>query len=196
MCRSCQCVHTLLCVHACVSFVCTLACVCVCVRVCVAYGEGRNLGIRTRRGPCVASSRACRTDKGWDLTAALPVRGKKRAEQGTARTRQECSTVVNAICTGGINGVICTGQMMRSKRAGGPAAHGDSIASASVSSPNLQAFQQRSRRQLLSPKAAGSPSSESRCRSSTASFHLSTSPLFSFVHLLARLIGTPLVSPN
>lgn len=67
------------------------ACVCVCAYR--AYGEGRNLGIRTRRGPCVASSRACRTDKGWDLTAVQgKEKGQSRARPGPGRSAvQECA---------------------------------------------------------------------------------------------------------
>lgn len=91
MCRSCQ-------------YVCPYRRVCLCVCVCVlkwrhgwAYGEHRNLGIRTRHWACVCGSRACRTDKGWDLTRHC--QSKKRAGHG-----QDSCTRWSTICIGGING--------------------------------------------------------------------------------------------
>lgn len=78
----------------------------VCARVCVcvlkrrhgwAYGEHRNLGIRTRHWACVCGSRACRTDKGWDLTRHC--QSKKRAGHS-----QDSCTRWSTICIGGING--------------------------------------------------------------------------------------------
>lgn len=187
MCRSCQSVHALLgCTRMC------FLCVRTCVRVCVyeAYGEGRNLGIRTRRGPCVASSRACRTDKGWDLTAALPVQGRRRGRAGHGQDQA------------GVQYSSLRHLHRRDKR--GHLHRPDDAKQADWQYTAIASHQRRRsagpsagiREKTSQPWSCWVSGSESRFHGSTAPFHSSTSPLLSFVHLLARLIGTPLVSPN
>lgn len=111
---------------------CGLAC--TCFHVHGAYGEARNLGIRTRRGPCVASSRACRTDKGWDLTAALPVQGKKRGRAGHGQDQAGVQyTSMRHLLRRDKRGHLH--QPDDAEQASIGRVHGDSIASASVLSP-------------------------------------------------------------